>query len=170
MAHPLHQQVRERFDFRCGYCGVSEAECGGELTVDHHQPVSAGGGENEANLVYSCFRCNTYKGDFAPSAADNQLGQRVLHPLIDSIDLHVRENEVNGLLEPLTPTGRFHIELMRLNRPQLVEHRLQLRLRVLISESHRLLTNENETLRSRIELLEQYLSEIQQRLSNDDSS
>lgn len=169
MAHPQHQQVRERYNYRCGYCGVSETDCGGELTVDHHQPITADGGENEDNLVYSCFRCNSYKGDFAPSAADIRLGCRILHPLIDPIGLHVRENEATGRMEPLTATGRFHIELLRLNRSELVEHRLQQRLRVLLSESHQLLSSENESLRSRINVLEQYLSEIQQQLNASDS-
>ena len=35
MAHPRHEEVRRRYGLRCGYCGVSEAETGGELTVDH---------------------------------------------------------------------------------------------------------------------------------------
>jgi hypothetical protein len=35
MAHPKLQMVRARYAFCCGYCGVSEADVGGELTVDH---------------------------------------------------------------------------------------------------------------------------------------
>lgn len=168
MAHPQHQQVRRRYNFRCGYCGVSETDTGGELTVDHYQPIAAGGSEDEANLVYSCFRCNTYKGDFAPTAADLQSGLRILHPLTDPLHLHIHENETNGHLEPLTHTGRFHVELLRLNRPELVEHRLQRRLRILLDQSNRLLSSENEFLRSRIDLLERYLRELQQRFNTGD--
>lgn len=157
--------MRQRYGFRCGYCGVSETDTGGELTIDHFRPVSAGGGDEEANLIYSCFRCNTYKGDFTPTAADVQLGLRILHPLIDPIEQHFHENETNGILEPLTPTGRFHIELLRLNRPELIEYRAQRRLRVLLSESQRLLLSENEFLRTRVALLERYLKELQQRFN-----
>ena len=35
--------LRERYQFRCGYCGVHENEVGAELTVDHFQPRSSGG-------------------------------------------------------------------------------------------------------------------------------
>jgi hypothetical protein len=59
MAHPRHQVVRERYRRCCGYCQVSEIETGGELTIDHFQPVTAGGDDSDDNLVYACFRDNT---------------------------------------------------------------------------------------------------------------
>jgi DNA-directed RNA polymerase subunit RPC12/RpoP len=62
MAHPRLPTVRERYAFCCGYCGVCEADVGGELTVDHFCPVSAGGDDSDENLVYACVRCNQYKG------------------------------------------------------------------------------------------------------------
>src|SRR5271165_3815410 len=109
MAHAQHEEIRQRYQGCCGYCGVSEADAGGELTVDHYRPAVAGGDDSSANLVYACFRCNGYKGDFSPSAADLQHGRRLLHPLIDAISLHLRENQQTGSIEPLTETGRFHI-------------------------------------------------------------
>jgi hypothetical protein len=30
--------VRTRAGFACEYCGVTETDCGGQLTVDHHHP------------------------------------------------------------------------------------------------------------------------------------
>ncbi len=70
MAHPKLQTVRERYAFCCGYCGVSEADVGGELTVDHFRPVSAGVDHSDENLVYACVRCNQYKGGLLPEATD----------------------------------------------------------------------------------------------------
>jgi hypothetical protein len=35
--------VRSIYVMRCGYCQVSEAEAGAELTFDHFQPPSQGG-------------------------------------------------------------------------------------------------------------------------------
>ena len=70
MAHPRLPTVRERYAFCCGYCGVSEADVGGELTVDHFCPVSAGGDDSDENLVYACVRCNQYKGALRPEATD----------------------------------------------------------------------------------------------------
>ncbi|MGH9842481.1 MAG: hypothetical protein ACREEM_27375 [Blastocatellia bacterium] len=31
MPHPLHEQVRRAFNYRCGYCGVTEVAAGGQL-------------------------------------------------------------------------------------------------------------------------------------------
>ena len=59
-----HSEVRDRYERRCGYCGVSEVEAGGQLTIDHFKPLASGGDESPENLVYACFRCNSYKGDF----------------------------------------------------------------------------------------------------------
>ncbi len=53
MAHPRHAQVRARYQNCCGYCGVSEEDTGGELCVDHYIPVTAGGGDEDDNLVYA---------------------------------------------------------------------------------------------------------------------
>ena len=160
MAHPKHDAVRRRYERQCGYCGVSEGDTGGELTVDHFRPISAAGDEADNNLVYCCFRCNTYKGDFWPNASDLQQGYRILHPRLDPTGQHFHLNEQSGCLEPLTPTGRFHIELLRLNRPQLIERRLTARLRHLLVESYRLLQKENDVLRQRAVLLERYLREL----------
>jgi hypothetical protein len=37
------QLVRERAEFRCEYCGVSEDETGGILTIDHYRPLRCDG-------------------------------------------------------------------------------------------------------------------------------
>jgi 5-methylcytosine-specific restriction endonuclease McrA len=115
VAHPNLESVRQRYDFRCGYCGVSEVDAGGDLTVDHFHPVSAGGDDSDDNLVYACMRCNLHKSDYTPDTADRQHGRRILHPLKDDLAQHFQENSINGRLEALTETGRFHITILRLN-------------------------------------------------------
>jgi len=45
VAHPKLNDVRRRYHYRCGYCGVSETDIGGELTVDHFLPPKSGGDE-----------------------------------------------------------------------------------------------------------------------------
>ena len=132
MAHPKHIHVRQRYHYRCGYCGVSGTDTGGELTVDHYQPQIAHGSDDDDNLVYACIRCNQYKGDFFPDTNDLRYGRRVLHPLRDDLVAHVQTAPLTGRLEPLTETGRFHIALLQLNRPALVEHRLRQRLAALL--------------------------------------
>jgi xanthine dehydrogenase iron-sulfur cluster and FAD-binding subunit A len=160
MAHPKHSAVRERYAARCGYCTVSEGESGGDLTVDHFQPVSAGGDDAGDNLVYCCFRCNGYKADFYPDATDRRKGFRILHPLREDIAAHLNEIRTTGRIEALSETGRFHVDLLHLNRPQLVELRLSRRLHALLAESCQLLRDENEHLKNQITMLEQCVREL----------
>lgn len=160
MAHAGRDMLRQRYDYRCGYCGVSETDVGGELTVDHWRPLAAGGDERGDNLVYACVRCNQYKGGFFPSSDDLAHGWRVLHPLNDALSTHVHENRRTGELEPLTATGRFHIALLQLNRPALLEHRLRRRLAELLAEKQRLSEAENAQLRGTITAQEAYITHL----------
>ena len=80
---------------------------------------------------------------------------------------HVREIPESGRLEPLSPTGRFHIALLRLNRPELIEHRRQRRLRQLFGEVLDLLRDENRLLQLRLANLEQYVEQLKRRVHTD---
>ena len=162
MAHPKLQQVRERFDFQCGYCGVGEADVGGTLTIDHFRPRSRGGGNDGDNLVYACARCNAYKGDFYPSDEDLAEGRRLLHPLHDDDVEFMREVEATGELESLNETGLFHITLLRLNRPALIQHRLQKRLVTVLERQIRILEQELEKLQLVIDAQEEYLRRVKE--------
>ncbi len=150
MSHPLFEAVRDRYQRTCGYCGVTEIMVGGELTLDHYQPRAADGGDDPINLVYACIRCNQYKGDFWPDDTDLAQGRRVLHPGIDDVSLHYIEDEITGHLRGLTPTGVFHIMLLRLNRSQLVAHRLACRLQKILEVKVRLLEQQNAELKETI--------------------
>jgi hypothetical protein len=117
-----HEALRCRFQFRCGYCGVSERDAGAELTVDHFQPRSRGGLHEPANWVYCCHACNEFKGDFWQPTSP----QRILKPLQDDMPRHLAE-QADGTLQPLSETGAFHIQRLHLNRRQLVAFRLEQR-------------------------------------------
>jgi hypothetical protein len=127
MPHPLHEQVRRACAYRCGYCGVTETAAGGQLTVDHYQPRAADGADELSNLVYACLRCNLYKGDYWPTPEQRAAGLFILHPHEHELAQHLFENELTGELEPLTPTGAFHLGLLQLNRQELVAHRVERR-------------------------------------------
>jgi hypothetical protein len=132
------------------------------LTVDHYVPLSAGGRDIEANLVYCCFRCNLFKGDFTPTEMDQLAGHRVLHPLQDRIDDHVRFDGATGRLQPLTETGRFHITLLHLNRPALVMFRLREHHKGLLKARAGLLEAENQELRAIIQAQATYIERLKQ--------
>lgn len=122
--------VRAIYAFRCGYCGVSEAQCGAELTYDHFRPQSQGGTDTVANLVYACHACNEFKGDYW-SEEENS---RLLHPPTDDLKQHMSE-EMDGTLRSISALGKVFIDRLQLNRPALVEHRLE-RQRLAHIENH----------------------------------
>lgn len=110
--------LRQIYEFRCGYCGISEIDAGSELTIDHFQPRSAEGSDLLANSVYCCHACNAFKGAYwAPNSV-----QRILHPINDSLEAHFELLD-DGALRGLTETGIFHLRRLKLNRVALVAHR-----------------------------------------------
>jgi hypothetical protein len=114
-------QVRQRANFACEYCGASETDTAGELTVDHYQPRACGGPDDLGNLLYCCYRCNLYKADYWPA----QPGDPVLwNPRQEPLETHLLLL-ADGRLHPVTGTGQFTLRRLRLNRPALVAHRLR---------------------------------------------
>jgi hypothetical protein len=160
VAHARHLQVRARFGGRCGYCGVSDEDVGGELTVDHYVPVVAGGDDGDDNLVYACFRYNLFKADFHPTDADRARGQFLLYPLRDQLQQHVRLEQSTGLLEHITETGRFHILLLHLNRPALIAYRLRQHHAELVAARNAMLEAEIRELLTIIQTQERYMAGV----------
>lgn len=164
MRHPEFESVRRRYQYACGYCGVTEAAAGGELTIDHYRPRAAGGGDDDDNLVYACVKCNQYKGEYWPHPEDMAQDRRVLHPLLDDLHAHLSQDEQTGHFQTLTETGRFHITLLRLNRPQLVAHRLARRLERVLTEKQQLLEQQLAELRKTIAAQERYIATLEDQL------
>jgi hypothetical protein len=115
----LWQQVRQRADGACEYCGVTEIDSAGPLTVDHFQPQARGGTDDLSNLLYCCWRCNLYKVDYWPAQPSDPV---LWNPRSEPIAAHCLLL-ADATLHPLTPTGRFTIGRLRLNRLPLVEYR-----------------------------------------------
>ena len=53
--------ILQRDAFRCTYCGRTAAS-GANLHVDHVVPLTAGGSDDDENLVTACDECNLGKG------------------------------------------------------------------------------------------------------------
>ena len=110
----LREQVRQRAQCACEFCGVSEVDVGGELTLDHFQPRSKNGQDTVDNLLYACTKCNQFKQDYWPSTPESPSlwnPRDVSQPWVELDD---------GKWIALTPQGEFTIQRLRLNRPQLV--------------------------------------------------
>jgi hypothetical protein len=133
------EQVRQRAHWACEYCGVTETDAGGPLTVDHHRPRSQGGTDDLDNLIYCCFRCNNHKGDYWPTNPSDPV---LWNPRQDSVEEHWLLL-ADGLLHPLSPTGSFTLKRLQLNRPQLAANRLDKAFKVHIAQRH---THLRETL------------------------
>jgi hypothetical protein len=119
----VRAEIRKLYHASCGYCDVSEFEVGCTLEVDHFQPLSHGGTDDIANLVYACTACNRFKGDYWPTD-DQSPDLHLLHPGKDDTSIHLVET-ASGRVNGLTKRGWFHIQWLRLNRPQLVALRQQ---------------------------------------------
>lgn len=123
LSKEARKQVQQRANYACEFCGVSETDVGGDLTVDHYQPQSRGGSDNLENLIYACACCNQYKQDFW--ITDESL-PKLWNPRSEHYNKHFIELE-DGQLLALTTTGEFTCKRLRLNRPPLIAYRLQRR-------------------------------------------
>lgn len=65
------RNVYLRDGFSCGFCGRAGRH--DELNLDHVLPVSRGGKSCWENVVTSCIKCNTKKGDRTPAEAGMEL-------------------------------------------------------------------------------------------------
>jgi len=123
ISQDVREQVRQRADFACEYCGVTETGTAGQLTLDHFHPQSKGGGDDLENLLYCCHRCNEYKSDYWPHKPE---APALWNPRREAAAVHFVEL-ADGRLYATGPTGAFTLNHLRLNRPPLVAFRLRRR-------------------------------------------
>ena len=120
VAASVREQVRQRANLACEFCGVTETDTGGRLTIDHFQPKTKGGDDHLGNLLYCCIRCNQYKQDYWVAGSDDP---QLWNPRLEPASQHFIKLD-DGRLHPLTAAGEFTLKRLRLNRPPLVAYRL----------------------------------------------
>jgi HNH endonuclease len=116
LAASIREQVRQRAQCACEFCGIGEIDTGGMLTIDHFQPRTKAGSDELENLIYACITCNQYKQDYWPQTETAPI---LWNPRQESASQHFVEQE-DGQLTALTPIGIFTIKRLRLNRSQLI--------------------------------------------------
>ncbi|WP_437311028.1 HNH endonuclease [Sorangium sp. So ce388] len=125
----LQRRVRDRSADRCEYCRLSQAGQEATFHVDHIQPRHEGGLTTVENLALACVSCSLRKGARThgkdPATGDPA---SLFHPRWARWEDHF---DVTGelLIAGKTPTGRATVELLRMNRPLVVEIRREEALR-----------------------------------------
>lgn len=147
--------VRQRARHVCEYCGLREADVGGEFTIDHFQPRSKGGSDEVENLVYSCFWCNQRKLDYWPATPT---ALQLWNPRRSHAHDHFLILE-DGSLRPLTEDGAFTSRRLHLNRPALIAWRLRQRYQ---DEQNRLLTQYRNLLALQTQLVTEMTTLLQE--------
>lgn len=122
--------VRTDFNSTCAYCLISELFAAGveNFELDHFFPVSRFRSKelDFYNLYYACHPCNNIKRAKWPEDELLKQGIGFVDLCSDDFADHFRENP-DGSWEGLTPSARYTIEALRLNRPHLLEIRTLLR-------------------------------------------
>lgn len=120
----LRVKIRRKFNDACAYCRSPEQLMGAIFEIDHIIPVAKGGKTLEENLCLCCPTCNRYKASHV-NAFDPLTHKlcTLFHPVLDLWDNHFYWSNDFTFLIGKTETGRATIDLLRINRPTLVELR-----------------------------------------------
>jgi hypothetical protein len=116
----LRREVIERSGGCCEYCRIASADQFFAFERDHIIAEKHGGPTLATNLCYSCPDCNAYKGSDIASV-DWEHDERVIslfHPRKQKWHEHFSIDYDTGYIEPLTPSGKVTVVLLRLNDPE----------------------------------------------------
>lgn len=81
-------RVFQRDGFICKICKTNK-----ELTIDHIVPLSQGGTDIESNLRTLCRKCNSERGDYAPS-----FFERIMYLVFTRKDANRLKHEIIGTI------------------------------------------------------------------------
>jgi HNH endonuclease len=122
--------VRADFCQKCAYCLIAELWAAGEqhFELDHFRPKSLFPEleQDFYNLYYACHPCNLSKHRFWPPEDLEQRGTTFVDLCQDEFESHFRSNE-DGTWSGITESGKYTVDILRLNKKHLVQVRLLLR-------------------------------------------
>jgi hypothetical protein len=126
ISESLRKAVEIRAGSRCEYCRLHEQHSYFIHEIDHIYAEKHGGETHKTNLCLACAPCNRYKGSDLCSL-DHETKQIVplFHPRQDIWETHF-ELQLDGLIRPLTPTGRVTARILNFNRDEMVAERERL--------------------------------------------
>lgn len=143
------KQLRKDFHDQCAYCEAKLDFATSYFPVEHYRPKSAykkiGDKENKypgywwlaydwSNLLLSCQVCNTYKSTYFPLANESKRDipnkkiedeePLILSPVDDNPYEHIVFRCEYALAKDSSPKGQTTIDICKLNRPELVNSRM----------------------------------------------
>lgn len=125
--YALPALVRD-FDDRCAYSMQHRRRAGGSILlmeIDHFDPTLTGRNRHRyENLFLASRYCNNRKRKNWPSREHRDRGIRFLN-CCKEIDYgeHIFEDPASNRLFGVSPAGKYHITMLDLNAPHLVEER-----------------------------------------------
>jgi len=114
------------FGQRCAYSLQHVHRIGWtDMEVDHHNPKLTGAARNRYENLYPASRhCNGSKSDNWPDAKMRRSGVRFLNPCEETdYGDQIFEDSKSFLLVGTTPAAIYHIRVLGLNAPHLIEER-----------------------------------------------
>jgi HNH endonuclease len=118
--------VRADFCHRCAYCLIAEWLAAGKenFELDHFRPkyLFLEKEQDFYNLYYSCHPCNMIKHDSWPPEDLEARGITFVDLCQDDFQTHFKILE-DCTWDGITESGRYTIEMLRLNREHLVKAR-----------------------------------------------
>jgi 5-methylcytosine-specific restriction endonuclease McrA len=121
----LRQLVFKRAQNACEYCQLAQRQTSLPHEVDHIRAVKHRGATHSDNLALDCAYCNAAKG---PNVAGHDPLTDELVPLFNpraqKWSEHFRWR--GPILDGKTAIGRATVEILRINAPERLEHRLLL--------------------------------------------
>jgi hypothetical protein len=123
----MREAVMTRAADRCEYCGLAQAGQEATFHIDHVVPRSDSGPTELENLALACVSCSLRKA--ARQFIIDESGQSValFNPRRQVWGEHFSWD--GATLQALTPTGLVTVEALAMNRPLVVEIRIEETLR-----------------------------------------
>ena len=122
MNEHLRGRVRRRALDRCEYCRMPQSRTVLPHEADHIRSQKHGGPSTLENLCWACAWCNSFKGtDIAAYPPSSDQIVPLFNPRTDPWEDHFAWE--GAVLRGKTPVGSATVELLRLNRPERVDHR-----------------------------------------------
>jgi hypothetical protein len=116
MNESLRRFVRHRARERCEYCHFPEAFAFLPFQIDHIIAEKHHGKTTRANLAWTCYYCNSYKGPNIAGIDPREIAPvRLFHPRRDPWHEHFEWSRV--LLKGRTPIGRVTVDVLNINEP-----------------------------------------------------